>query len=118
MGFERAEVLPPSSTLGSVPQLLNPSGAAPTSAVVDRFVLATPSGEGCQITLAVKDASTVRPTLLQLQDVSDWGAPGEVAPVFVPLGARLTGLGDVELDRGVRDTGTLIGKVTILTVAR
>jgi len=115
-GFVGAEVLAPTTTLGTLPQMMGNSPdaqARPATAVVERYVLPGDDNVGCQITLAAKDASNIRPTFTQLLDLSGWGSAAEIRSLFVPLGAELTQVKEVALERGVVDTGTLRGRVAL-----
>ena len=105
-GFQRAEILPPSTTLGSMPQMMDvnkpPEQQGPVSAAQERFVL--PGKPGVQLILAVKSASQLRQTFRQLNDLSEWGDPDNVRPLLLPFDAQIERTKRVILDRGVRDT--------------
>jgi hypothetical protein len=56
------------------------------------------------ITVLVRRAQTLRRTLLQLSDLSEYGPAADVAPLLMPKGAALVASAAVEEPRGTRTT--------------
>ncbi|KAK3239025.1 hypothetical protein CYMTET_51016 [Cymbomonas tetramitiformis] len=74
------------STIGSTPQLLYGNAAPPPSPLQARFF----SPDQRQfVSIAKRDASSIRPMLLQVKDISQFGEPLEAAKLLVPPGATI-----------------------------
>lgn len=74
-----------------------------------RFI--SPDGRSV-ITVLARDASSIKPTFLQLNDISQYGDLQEVANLLLPRGSRVVAAESKTVQRAPRDTGTVVGTVT------
>ena len=66
----------------------------------------------CELTIVARSASAIKPTLLQLTDMAQWGTAAEVGRLLLPRGARVTvAPAALSVPRPPRDTGTPVGTV-------
>eukprot|EP00241_Pyramimonas_parkeae_P023126 CAMPEP_0114327516 /NCGR_PEP_ID=MMETSP0059-20121206/30339_1 /TAXON_ID=36894 /ORGANISM="Pyramimonas parkeae, Strain CCMP726" /LENGTH=297 /DNA_ID=CAMNT_0001456641 /DNA_START=1 /DNA_END=894 /DNA_ORIENTATION=+ len=100
-----SETYQPSSTIGSNPQLLYGSQAAPKNPLEVKIV----SKDGLSASVAVRIASTVKQTLLQVSDITMLGDAQEVAALVVPPGSTVTAYAALE-----RNSPPRPGKDTVL----
>jgi len=79
---------PGSTTVGASPRALPGFGPAPpANPLKGRFV----SADGLRVvSVGVRRAADLRPTFLQVNDVSEFGGPDEAQALLVPPGARVT----------------------------
>eukprot|EP00892_Ulva_mutabilis_P002867 jgi/Ulvmu1/12581/UM092_0011.1 len=107
-------MLPPGFVDLGVPQPKKPAFSAtpgappPASPIKARY--GTPGG-GSVITVIVREASAIKPTFTQLQDISAWGNGTEVAQLLLPAGTRLASFQKISIPRPPRDTRTVRGVV-------
>ena len=64
-----------------------------------------------RMTVIVKQASSVKQSLLQITDVSQWGSPRDVARLLLVPGAQVLSSGSFTVPVPPRDTRTLAGVV-------
>ena len=83
------------STLGSTPQALDGFGPAPpVNPLKARFF----DQAGAVVSIGVRRAAELRPTLLQVNSVADFGTPEEAAAVLAPPGSALKSASTLELE--------------------
>jgi len=83
---EVSETYQPVSTVGTSPQLLYNDAVAPENPLKVRLI----DPEGLTVSVAVRIASTMKPTFLQVNDISMFGEVAEVAQIVVPPGSTVT----------------------------
>ncbi|KAL3142585.1 hypothetical protein ABBQ38_002903 [Trebouxia sp. C0009 RCD-2024] len=106
-GFRETEVLPPKPAeprpgFGSFERQV---GAAPASPIKARFV----SDSGAQISVVVRPAAEIKPTFLQVTDISQYGDIAAAQSVLVPTGAKVLDKSTTKVQQPPRNTGTLAG---------
>lgn len=69
-GFVRAEVLPPASTLGSLPAMVTDANK-PSTPVVERFILPGDQGIGCQVRFCPCTGSAIRWCVAQVHSMAE-----------------------------------------------
>lgn len=87
-----------------------PGAPPPPSPIKARFVSQT-GDQG--ITVVVKEASALKRTFTQVQDIRDWGSGADVSKVLLPTGARVLSFSEAVVPRPPRDTGSVMGVVEL-----
>lgn len=117
-GFRETAVLPPkpAETRPGFGSFERQVGAAPVSPIKARFV----SDSGAQLSVVVRPAAEIKPTFLQVTDISQYGDIATAQAVLVPAGAKVLDKSTTKVQQPPRNTGTLAGvfKVPPTTVYR
>jgi hypothetical protein len=84
-------------------------GVAPAdSPVKARYV--APGGDA-ELTVIAREASGIKPTFLQVTDLSQWGDLATVGGLLLPRGVRVLASATQTVAQPDRDTGTVVGVV-------
>lgn len=110
-GFRETAVLPPKPAaarpgFGSFERQV---GAAPVSPVKAKFV----SDSGAQLSVVVRPAAEIKPTFLQVTDISQYGDIAAAQSVLVPPGCKVLDKSTFKVPQPSRNTGTLAGVVKV-----
>lgn len=123
-GFDLAEVARP----GNAPTTAEERGArgrgiaAQESPVKVRFTASSSSSSSsssspstaaaaAELSVIARDAAGIKPTFLQVTDISQWGDAAAVAAVLLPRGVTVTRASSEVVELPARDTGTVAGVV-------
>eukprot|EP00884_Botryococcus_braunii_P012917 jgi/Botrbrau1/21626/Bobra.43_1s0028.1 len=69
-------------------------------------------GEG-SISVIQRESSKIKPTFLQLADISQWGSAEDAARLLLPRGIKLLSVQAKQIEMPARDTGTVLGVVKV-----
>lgn len=110
-GFREQPILPPKPAaprpgFGTFERQV---GAAPQSPIKAKFT----ADNGAQISVVVRPAAEIRPTFLQVTDISQYGNIAEAQSVLVPKGCRVVDKSTEKVQKPPRITGTLAGTVNV-----
>lgn len=110
-GFKETAVLPPkpAATRPGFGSFERQVGAAPVSPVKARFV----SENGAQLSVVVRPAAEIKPTFLQVTDISQYGDIAAAQSVLVPPGCKVVDKSTFKIPQPPRNTGTLAGVVKV-----